>query len=237
MSLIRNSIVRVGSWAALGVSGVWMFVEPGFEPLVGILLGGVGIAANAGAYPLLKKGRNLTPEQKIALRDKWRPVFRDYFQKLARDQRRTDVIVHDVARLDTYPNVDEKGRGISSWFRVGFLGSYDTGILLGLRWTNLVQDGDVWHEDDDKQPGSIKVMVVAEVPFEVIEFFNPDGDDYYGKPHVFCHFDYNGSPYKRRYYGEERQVFPNSPYWYADLAEVPKTTWIDRLKRRWANRK
>lgn len=237
MSLLRNSIVHVGSWAALGVSGLWLFFEPGFEPVVGLLLGGVGIAANADAFPLQNKGRKLTPEQKIALRDRWRPVFRDYFQKLARDQRRTDVIVHDVARLDTYPDIDEKEKGISPWFRVGFLGSYDTGILLGLRWTNLVQDGDAWREDDNEQPGSIKVMVVAEVPFEAIESFNADGDDYYRQPHIFCHFDFDGSPYKRLYYGEERQVFPDSAYFYADRAEVPKLTWMDRVKRRLANRK
>lgn len=237
MSLIKNSLVHLASWAAFGVSAVWMIVEPSFEPLVGLLLGGGGIIANFDAFPLRNKGRNLSPEQKIALRDRWRPVFRDYFQKLARDQRRTDVIVHDVARLDTYPDIDEKEKGISSWFRVGFLGSYDTGIQLGLRWTNLVQDGDAWREDDNEQPGSIKVMVVAEVPFEAIESFNADGDDYYRQPHIFCHFDFDGSPYRRLYYGEERQVFPNSPYFYADLVEVPKPTWMDRLKRRLVNRK
>ncbi|MBY5819892.1 hypothetical protein HFN60_30335 [Rhizobium leguminosarum] len=237
MSLFRNSIVHFGSWAAFGVSIIWAVVDPGFEPVVGLFLGAAGIAANFDDFPLFKKPRKLSPEERIALRDKWRPTFKDYFLKLARDKRRTDVIVRDVARLDVYPEVDEKETGISSWFRVGFLGSYDSGVLLGLRWTYLVQHGDVWREDDHEQPGSIKVMVVAEVPFEAIESFNADGDDYYRQPHIFCHFEYEGSPYRRRYYGEERQVFPDSPYFYAALAEVPKPTWIDRLKWRWTKRK
>ncbi|CDN48253.1 hypothetical protein [Neorhizobium galegae] len=235
MSLLRNSIVHVGSWAALVGFGLWAYYDPGFEPVIALIAGVVGIVTNVEDLPLGRGSRRkLTPEKKIELRDKWGPVFKDFFLRTARDSYRTDVIVHDVARLDHYPDVEEKGSGISSWFRVGFMGTYQRGILLGLRWTYLKQGADDnWHEYQLDGPDDvIKVILLAEVPYEVIESFNPDGDNFYHKPHLYLHFDYGGQPYERLFYGEQRRLFEDSPFFYSQIAEFKPPPWIQRLKEK-----
>ncbi len=233
MSFFRNSIVQVGSWLALIVCGVWTYHEPGFEPTIGLILGVVGIASNY--VPLFgKKGRFLKPEEKIALRDKWRPIFQDYFLQAARNKFKTDVIVHDVARVDDYPDIQENEKKISPWFRVGFMGTYDRGVLLGLQWTYLEEEANGWQVYDSSPPaGAIKVMLLGAVPYETIESFNPNGDEYYNKPHLYCHFDFGGEPYERLFYGEPNQLFEDSPYYYSEIADFPKPGFFERIKRRY----
>ncbi|OWV64615.1 hypothetical protein ATY75_32215 [Rhizobium sp. N122] len=235
MSLFRNSVVHVGSWAALVGFGLWTYHDPGFEPIIGLIAGAVGVVTNFEAFPLgWGNRRKLSPEAKIALRDRWRPVFEDFFLIAAQDSYRTDVIVHDVARLDHYPNADEKGRGISAWFRVGLMGTYNRGVLLGLRWTHLRQEENgewveyLTHHPEDAR----KVILLAEIPYELIESFNPYGDRYYNKPHLFCHFDYGGQPYERLFYGEQSQLFANSPYHYTEITRFKPPPLLKRLKEK-----
>ena len=47
------------------------------------------------------------------------------------------------AILDNYPNTAEK-RGISPWFRVGLIDTYEKGIAVGLRIEGLVEEDDGW---------------------------------------------------------------------------------------------
>lgn len=233
MSLMRNSIVHLGSWAALFGFGAWSYFDFGFEPVIGLVASAVGVAANFQDFPLWS-GRKLTPEKKIELRDKWRPIIEEFFLTAARDKYRTDVIVHDVARLDHYPHVDEKSKGISSWFRVGFMGTYQRGVLLGLRWTYVSEEPNgQWKEYHSKPPqGATKVMLLAEVPYELIESFNSDGDEFYNEPHLYLHFDYAGQPYARLFYGEENQLFPDSPRHFTEVTVFKPPSWFQRLKDR-----
>lgn len=84
MSFFRKSVVQGDSWIAFIGCGLWTYHEPGFEPASGLILAAVGIASNY--VPISgKKGRVLTPERKIELRDKWRPIFNDYFLQAARE--------------------------------------------------------------------------------------------------------------------------------------------------------
>ncbi|WP_233282685.1 hypothetical protein [Agrobacterium tumefaciens] len=232
MSFFRNSVIQAGSWIALLGFGLWTYYEPGFEPAIGLILGLVGIASNY--VPIFsKKTRSLTPEEKIALRDKWRPTFKDFFIQAARDKYRTDVIVHDVARVDDYPNTSEKGQGISSWFRAGFMGTYDRGVLLGLRWTYVSEEANGWKEYTSNPPTcATKVMLLGAVPYEMIESFNPDGDEYYNKPHLFLHFSFSGEPYERVFYGELNQLFEDAPYYFTEIAKFEKPGVFERLKWR-----
>lgn len=228
MGLLRNSIVFVGSMFVTIASIVWGLAEGGYEPWIVAIGGIVVIAANGDRFQSLgRKKRNLTPEQRIEARDKWRPIFEDYFLGAAgNNQRVGDAIVHDVNRLDIYPD-SEKEKGISSWFRVGLMGTYHRGILLGLRWTYVEKKDGEWVENQIEQSeDSVKVMLLGEVPYESIESVNFDGDDYYNKPHIYCHFDYSGEPYERLFYGEERQLDPGFPYYYSEIAKYqPGPRW------------
>lgn len=223
MSLLKNYTVLVGSAAVVLGSVAWGLSEGGFEPWIVAIAGVVGIFTNWELLPKFgKRKRILSPAQKIAARDKWRPIFKDYFIEAARKNYRSDTIVHDVDRLDNYPETGEE-KGISSWFRVGLMGTYNDGILLGLRWTYVEEKNGAWVENgQSKSQSAVKVMLLGEVPFESIESVNFDGDDYYNKPHIFCHCDFGGEPYKRLFYGEEFQLDPNFPYHYRDLLEYQR---------------
>ncbi|WP_409525172.1 hypothetical protein [Nitrincola sp. MINF-07-Sa-05] len=75
-----------------------------------------------GLYRLLKdllrwfEGRkgNLSPADRLAVREKWKPVFEEKIADRRRDGLRSDVVVRDVNRLDQYPNIQEGEKGISA---------------------------------------------------------------------------------------------------------------------------
>lgn len=229
MSWLKNHVVLIVSCLAVIASIFWGVAEGGYEPWIVATFGVVGIVVNHDRLLVTdRKKRNLVPAQKIAARDKWRPVFEEYFLKRARDNNRGDAIIHDLDRLDTYPN-DGDEKDISSWFRLGLMGTYHRGILLGLRWTYVEEDDGKWIENQiNKSESAVKVMLLAEVPFESIESVNFDGDDYYNKPHIYCHFEYRNTPYERFFYGEEFQLDPGFPHHYREIAEYkiqPRFRW------------
>lgn len=228
MGWLKNSIIFIGSFLVVIGSVIWGIVDGGFEPWIVAIGGFVAIALNFDFIKNLDLNkRKLSPEQKISARDKWRQVFENYFLEAARSGHRVgDTIVHDVDRLDIYPDTP-KEKGISSWFRVGLMGTYHRGILLGLRWTYLEEKDGEWIENGKgDSENSVKVMLLGEVPYESIESVNFEGDDYYNKPHIFCHFDHQGEPYERLYYGEQFQLDEKSLFYYRQVEEYkPAPKW------------
>mgnify|MGYP001211818823 CR=1 FL=1 len=218
MSFLKNYTFLFGSVTVVLGSVAWGLAEGGYEPWIVATAGFLGIFTNWELVPKFgTRRRSLTPTEKLAARDKWRPIFNDYFLEAARKNYRGDAIVHDVDRLDNYPDAGDE-KSISSWFRVGLMGTYNDGILLGLRWTKIEEENGIWVENyQSEAAGGVKVMLLGEVPFESIESVNFEGDDFYNKPHIFCHFDFEGEPYKRLFYGEEFQLDPKFPCHYRDL--------------------
>lgn len=108
--------------------------------------------------------------------------------------------MRDMRRVDSYPETNKR-RGISPWFRVGLLGTYHRGILLGLGWHNLVNDPALggwryhdWRQKDSEEPLGQKVVLIGKVPFESIEEVEWDGDEYYNYPHIYCYFKHEKQP-------------------------------------------
>lgn len=234
MIWIQNRIVFFGSWVAVLLSVVWLFREGGYEPIISTLIGVTGIAANRDLLPKFgREKRNLTPKDRIALRDKWRPTFESYFAEMGRNDYQGDAIIHDIDRLDEYPKLKERS-GISSWFRVGLLGTYNHGILVGLGWTYLKESPGGWTDNPKGYlDGSLKVAIIGEIPYESIESVNFDGDKYYNKPHIFCYFDFKTEPYERIFYGEEFRMGAKLPFHYREVAPfTPKRKRIIRFTLR-----
>lgn len=223
MTKLQSLIVFGCSVAALIASCIWYYVVRDFEPAIGIIMGIGGIAASYWPSP------RLTPGQKIAARDKGRQIFEKFFWENAQTGFKTDAIVHDVSRLDYYPD-NYGGKGISAWFRIGLMGTYHRGVLLGLRWVHIVQQpSGKWKENTQGTEGT-KVILLGEVPYETIESVNWDGDAYYNKPHLFCHFEHRGEPYERLFYAtESRLEHPTikQPPFYTEVAqyELRKPWW------------
>ncbi|MFG6554973.1 hypothetical protein [Sulfitobacter sp. 1A16808] len=184
---------------------------------------------------IFKRGRRLTAEEKIALRQKWRPQFEEEIIKNWRDKLRRDAIIRDVRRVDNYPDTDDSHRGISPWFRVGLIDVYHKGILVAFQWDRLIQDADgTWREksyETDEQEGE-KVVLAGKIPFENIEAVDFDGDEYYYFPHIYCHFSIKKSPYESVDYFQEFQNPGGRPH-YSHFASVKDVKRRFQPKRWW----
>jgi hypothetical protein len=184
-----------------------------------------------------KRHRHVSAAEIVQLRQRWKPIFEDKLAERRRDKLRTDVIVHDVKRLDQYPHGEHEVRGISAWFRVGLMGTYHGGIFVGLRWEKLkLLPDDNWGIADTVagEEGDQQVILIGKIPYERIEAVDWDGDEYYTFPHIYCHFDGpGGQPYQCLVYSE-RKYLDEFPF-YVDIASeeaVRRATKKHRKGRR-----
>jgi len=129
--------------------------------------------------------------------------------------------MRDVGRVDKYPSVDSE-KGISPWFRVGLVDTYHRGIQVVLSWETLCWDEATkqWKYTDHKanQTPDITAALVGQIRYENIASVNWDGDEYYGFPHIYCHFvEKKGQPYERVVFCE--RVETERGEFYRELAD------------------
>lgn len=104
-----------------------------------------------------------------------------------------------------YPEVDEKPpSGISSWLVFEPYDFYHGGlsVILNIRYVALGGDGHWAYLDyrlavPEGTPGIAKAWVLGEIPWRNIREVDPDGDNYYRGPHLFCTYADDGMPYER----------------------------------------
>lgn len=175
------------------------------------------------------------PEKKIEMRQKWKPRFEEHIRKNHQEGLRYDVIIRDVQRIDDYPDLQDKRRGISPWFRLGLVGTYHRGIYVAFQWTKIVQVGegnfrhlDYENDDDKTKENALKVIQLGLIPFENIEEVDFEGDEYYSYPHIYCHFTIKRQPYERIAYFTEGQLFPDSLPNYTEIAEAEKVRALSK---------
>lgn len=159
------------------------------------------------------------------MRMKWKPEFEEHIRQRQRDKLRSDVIVRDVRRLDEYPKTDDNEKGISPWFRVGLADTYQAGVQLHLGWHNIVRGHlGSWRlsvKGDEEQ--RMKVALIGYVPYEQIEGVDWEGDEYYGFPVLYCHFENKkDGPYERLAFCERRIMeHPNGDIeYYSEIADA-----------------
>jgi hypothetical protein len=116
--------------------------------------------------------------------------------------------------MDTYPDIEERESGISPWFRVALLDTYERGIVLGLRIGGLVRCGDGFRFNDyvNGEKSDITAFLMGDVPYDSIAAVNLEGDEYYYFPHIYCHFDFSGEPYERKWFCEKVDQPHGHPY-------------------------
>jgi hypothetical protein len=194
-----------------------------YEPW--LFLGGLGFVAleilrRYEIHLVKREGKNLSPGELVKHSEKLRKQFQDEIYKCRAEQLRKDVIIRHVNRMDSYPDTEEKAKGISSWFRAGLLDIYHKGILIGLRFGTLSEGPDGWRftNYDNGEKGDIKVYMIGKIPYEFIEGVNFDGDEYYSFPHIFCHFASKGEPYEEIVFCEEIDMGSGHPY-YKEIAK------------------
>jgi len=57
--------------------------------------------------------RRVTAQVTLAARARWKPTFTESLQNQSHNELRTDVIIRDIKRMDNYPDVDERSKGIT----------------------------------------------------------------------------------------------------------------------------
>jgi len=163
-----------------------------------------------------KRKRRLTKSEVVQLRQKWKNEFEHKILEMRIKELSKDVIVRDVKHMDNYPDVGKK-KGISAWFRISLLATYHRGILVLLRIGKLTKDRESgkWRYTNYKagESGDFRVFLVGFIPFENIEAVDWDGDEYYGFPHIYCHFvEKSGEPYEKVAFCEEK-FLDEHPYY------------------------
>lgn len=188
--------------ALLVLATLWMANPSGpYEPYTyggGVVLAFIELyRRHEGGY-IKTEGVNRTPAERVRHHEAMRSLFTRHIAQHKAQNLRKDVILRHVNRPDKYPNGGE-GTGISPWFKVGLLATYHMGIKVGLGWTALekVEGGFRRIDRLDGVQDEVNAMLIGEIPYDSIEAMNPDGDEYYYLPHIFCHFAHDKQPYKR----------------------------------------
>ena len=78
--------------------------------------------------------RFASPAERLRHRERLRQLLQEEIYTCRAKGLRQDVIVRDADRVDVYPDTDPGEKGISAWFRVGLIDTYERGICLGLRY-------------------------------------------------------------------------------------------------------
>jgi hypothetical protein len=177
--------------------------------------------------------RNLTAQEKLELRLKWKPEFESRVSRQRQDRTDDEVIIRDMRRIDHYPEVKE-GKGISAWFRGYLLSTYEKGIMIGLSWEELkIIDDDKLRFCNWGERGDVTLMRMGFIPYEGIEQVDWHGDRYYSGPHIYCYFDQlRKQPYERVGFCEERET-SYTKFWreIADYEDVRKLSEKLKVKR------
>ena len=135
-----------------------------------------------------------------------------------------EIIVHRLGD-ETYPEIDDQEPGISPWFKVELFDFYHAGIkvILGIEpgvvendWT--YGSGKGWaiaipgRKFDFAKFRRVNIWKLGLIPFKRIRHYEPHGDEYYNRPHIYCSFDKQAMPYEKFEYavvgGDEGYDYP-----------------------------
>ena len=158
-------------------------------------------------------GRFPSNRARIQHRETLRKPLQEEIYRCRAQKLRQDVIVRHVDRVDTYPEIPD-GPGISPWFRVGLVDTYEKGIVLCLRIGGLkkIDAGYRYVDYTNGEESDVTAWLLAAVPYDSVAEINMDGDKYYNYPHIFCHFDFSGEPYERKWFALKHDQDHGHPY-------------------------
>lgn len=226
--------IEILLFCATAVLAVIWYRDPAgnWEPLLAIVACiTAGIELFRRFSPSRRADRFPSNAERLKHRERLRQLLQDEIYNCRAKNLRQDVIVRDVDRADSYPNTSEADKGISAWFRVGLIDTYDKGVLLGLRYGGLKKCDEGYRFVDfvNEEESDRTALLVANVPYDSIAEVNLDGDEYYNFPHIYCHFDFNGQPYESMWFAERKQITETHPYFekIADYDDVVRNNPTD----------
>lgn len=157
--------------------------------------------------------RELQIKRDLRLRDRMRADFlRPYDPDGSRRERsrppdrmvHRKIIVHSVEDA-TYGNWDAPAKSGFTWFRVEPYDFYFGGLMVILDLVPGIMDSsglwDVIAHNAPVDTTKFQVVTIYElgkIPWRNIRHYDPEGDEYYNEPHLYCLTESNGWPYEGR---------------------------------------
>lgn len=104
------------------------------------------------------------------------------------------MIVIDAARLDAYPEADDRFRfrTLSPWFKVEAEKVRENELEVALAWTTVKVRSSIARET---RSGGETVLLTGLLPFDSIIAFDSEGYGPDPYPTLFCHFDQKHGAY------------------------------------------
>ncbi len=190
----------------------------------------LGVAKDAISV-LARRFRKPDQAQLIERRQRLKAEVESQLRWIDNSGRYGEAIIRDVKRADEYPNVDEKSRGVSAWYKTTLLGTYHRGIQIGLGFNSLKRSPDKtsWYMTRDYSHRDINAILVGRIPYDRIVVIDWEGDEYYGGAHIYCRYSgWRPSACEELVFCEEHiKDYPQPHSWYSELvsyAEALKAT-------------
>lgn len=166
------------------------------------------------------------PAKILERRTKWKAEFEKNINLL----QGQDLIIRDLAQMDSYPNMDENEKGISPWFKTEFKGLYHRGfeIFLGIESIKYLEEAKGWVYCHYQDVGAINAFLVGRIPYDAVREVDWSGDEHYSFPHIYCDFK---KRFRIELYDEivfcERHKSENHD-WFQDLAEYDRVRKLSK---------
>ena len=173
--------------------------------------GGTLITALSAAPPAIRWWRRRRARtdsaERVAKRLRLRNEIQSHLPARTRWGNRGEAIIRDVHRVDEYPDINERGRGISSWFKVELKDEYHRGmeVFLSINYVRLDRKKHTWEIVQREADGDPKGFIVGRIPLDWIVSVDWEGDEFYGSPHIYC-----------RFIGKRRQPYEEILVYYKD---------------------
>ena len=141
------------------------------------------------------------------------------------------VIVRSVEDK-MYPNFYPDSDTIDGWFKVMIYNLYHNGIELwldaGMGQKAIMDKDGYWELLENRYDPRIKnpefdvldTKMIAQIPYTSIVDLDIDGDEYTSEPHIYCKFDYDGTPYENIYYKSFGDPEREIPDWTMDKKKM-----------------
>ena len=149
---------------------------------------------------IIKRFQKPNPVLVLKRREEFRKEFENNLPRKNEYGVHCDAIIRDIKRMDSYPDIDTAKKGVSPWFKVEVKGLYHNGVEVFISMPKYIKrdKSDNWqftnHNDTEEK---VLAYPVGRIPFDLIEYINWDGDEYYPFLHIYCRFKaFKGQPYE-----------------------------------------
>ena len=156
-------------------------------------------------FILINDNKELNIKRKLHLKDKISDDFFDWINYCPKNRKKRSRMILRSYDSDQYPNTNDPDKfGEYSWFASEIKSLYHNGMeFITDVVTIQVFDDNSWNfpNKNEKSSGKlINVMKVGQINFSDIVEYDLKGDEYYNCPHIYCKFNFKGTPFENYYF-------------------------------------